>query len=199
MPKLAMDYSKTFIYKICCKDPAITDVYIGHTTNVVKRRCCHKHRCNNDKDKHYNIYVYQFIRDNGGWDNWDMIVLIELNCKDKNEALRNERKYLEELQATLNKVIPTRTTKEYNEQNKDKKIEYYEQNRYKILEQRKEYREHNKEKIAEANKEYAEQNKEKIAEYQKKYKEQNKDKKREYNQTYREKQRQAKLLNADNV
>ena len=157
MPKSAIDYSKTFIYKLCCNDPSITDVYVGHTTNVVKRRCQHKSVCNNISHKDHNTYVYQFIRNNGGWDNWTMIVLIELSCKDKNEALREERKHLEELQATLNKNIPSRNMKEY-----------YEQHKSIILEYNKEYTNQNKEKIAEYkkahNKKYREQNREKIRE-----------------------------------
>ena len=29
-----VDYSKSVIYKLCCKDPTITDIYIGSTTNM---------------------------------------------------------------------------------------------------------------------------------------------------------------------
>jgi len=143
MPKTTIDYSHTFIYKICCKDPTITDIYVGHTTNVVKRRQSHKCNCNTNTTEKYNRYVYQFIRNNGGWSNWTMIVLIELNCKDKNEALREERKYLEELKATLNKQKPTRTDKEYKEDH----TEYYKK-------QRSDYYLNNKEKLDEYNRIY---------------------------------------------
>ena len=191
MPLTAIDYSKTFIYKLCCKDPTITDIYIGHTTNVVKRRQQHKYSCNKDTKKDYNYYVYQFIRNNGGWDNFEMIVLVELNCKDKNEALREERKYLEELKATLNKQIPTRTYKEY-------RPIYTEQNKEKIAEQRKEYYEENKEIIVKQQQEYREQNRDKILEqkkaYAKKYREQNRDKCIEADRRYREKQKALKAL-----
>ena len=40
------DYNKTIIYRIVCKDATITDCYIGHTTNIVKRRQEHKNICN---------------------------------------------------------------------------------------------------------------------------------------------------------
>jgi hypothetical protein len=33
MPKQPMDYSKTIVYKICCKDVDVKDVYVGHTTD----------------------------------------------------------------------------------------------------------------------------------------------------------------------
>jgi hypothetical protein len=156
MPKTPIDYSHTFIYKICCKDPTITDIYVGHTTNIVKRRYSHTNSCNNISHKDHNSYVYQFIRDNGGWDNWDMIVLIELTCKDKNEALREERKYLEELKATLNKRIPSRTEKELRETitYKSKRSIYNTDHKETIKTQQREYYLNNKEKIDNWNREY---------------------------------------------
>ncbi len=86
MPKKDMDYCKMVIYKICCEDLNITDIYVGHTCNLVKRRCQHKTLCNNKKDKHHNLKVYQFIRANGGWDNWDVIEIDKCPCLDFEEA-----------------------------------------------------------------------------------------------------------------
>ena len=65
MPKVEIDYSNTIIYKITCKDPSITDVYVGHTTNFVQRKHCHKQSCNNNnwiKDKDiYEPHKYHFL------------------------------------------------------------------------------------------------------------------------------------------
>ena len=36
------------IYKIVCNDLSITDCYVGHTTDFVKRKCNHKIICNNE-------------------------------------------------------------------------------------------------------------------------------------------------------
>ena len=72
--KMPIDYSNACIYKICCKDLSVKDVYVGSTTNFVQRcqrRRDHKAVCNNEKGRDYNYYVYQFIRENGGWDNWE--------------------------------------------------------------------------------------------------------------------------------
>jgi len=124
MPKKDMDYSKTMIYKLCCKNPEINDVYIGHTTNYTKRKCQHKSHCNNTNSPKYNYRVYQFIRDNGNWDNWSMIVLEEYNCHNQREAESRERYWIENLNASLNCIIPTRTEKEYREQNSEKIKEY---------------------------------------------------------------------------
>ncbi len=67
MPKNKINYSNTIIYKLCCNDPEITDIYIGNTTNFTKRKNNHKSCCNNSNDKNHNFYVYQFIRNHGGW------------------------------------------------------------------------------------------------------------------------------------
>jgi len=68
-----MDYSKTVMYKIVCKDVEIKELYVGSTTSLVKRRYLHKSDCFNANSKRHNFYVYQFIRENGGWDNWEVI------------------------------------------------------------------------------------------------------------------------------
>lgn len=162
MPKTPIDYSKTIIYKICCKDPTITDVYVGHTTDLIKRRHAHKCSCCNPDNKGCNLYIYQFIRDNGGWDNWDVIMIEECNLNNHNEALKKERWWLDELKATLNKYIPSRTFEEWNK-------DYYQKNKDKIKDKNKEYRENNKDKNKDKNKEYNKQwyenNKGKIKEY----------------------------------
>ena len=77
-----INYDNTCFYKICCKDTNIKEIYIGQTTDFTRRKYSHGHACYNDKRPDYNMRVYKFIRDNGGWDNWDMI-LIE-NCKCEN-------------------------------------------------------------------------------------------------------------------
>ena len=186
MPIKNINYSKTIIYKICCNDLNITDCYIGHTTDFKSRKNSHKYKCNKEGSKGYNSRLYQYIRDNGGWDNWSMILIEEYNCNNKLEALKRERELIEELKSTLNFEIPSRTNKEYREDNKDKILEknkeYYEDNKDKIKERHKIYRENNKDKEKERHKIYSENNKEKI----KKYYEDNKDKIKERHKEYYE-------------
>jgi hypothetical protein len=120
MTKLPINYKKACIYEIVCKDVNITERYVGSTTNLIKRRGRHKSCCNNENCKQYNRYVYQFIRANGEWGNWD-VVLIEqvIDCKDKEHLHKRERFYIEEKKAELNKCIPLRTHKENYEENKE--------------------------------------------------------------------------------
>ena len=106
MPKTEIDYSNTVIYKITCKDPLVTDVYVGHTTNFVQRKHGHKQSCINEKSCNYNCKLYKAIRANGGWDNWVMEIVAFFNCNDHYEARIKEQEYFTSLNATLNSLEP---------------------------------------------------------------------------------------------
>jgi hypothetical protein len=165
MPKKAMNYSNNCVYKICCNDINITDCYVGSTTNLIERRRHHKCACNNENNKHYNYNVYKFIRDNGGWGNWT-VVLVESypECKSKEELLKFERYHMEKLEATLNSCVPGRTHKQYYKDNAEKIKQYNKNNSEKIKEYQKQYGKNNSEKIKEYAKEYYQNNIEKIKE-----------------------------------
>ena len=68
-------YENAVVYKLCCDDPEITDIYVGSTCNFTVRKYQHKTACNNQNAKEYNRNVYKFIRENGGWNNWSMIFI----------------------------------------------------------------------------------------------------------------------------
>ena len=127
-----------FFYKIVCKDLAISDFYIGHTTDFKKRKAEHKKKCNNENLSCLPIYL--FMRANGGWDNFDMILLERRSCQDTLDARRIERKFIEELKPSLNRHIPSRTPSEYYQENKEHMLEcvreYYKNNKEKIDEWR---------------------------------------------------------------
>jgi len=182
MPKVQTDYTNTIIYKLCCKDTSIKDIYIGHTTNIIQRKNNHRICCNNEDRNGYDRYVYQFIRNHGGWDNWELIPIEELNCKNKTEAVIKERQWIETLSSKLNCNNPITTKEEKDKQKQD----WYEENKDHILQKAKENYEENKEEKNEKAKQYAIKNKEKISEYQKEYSEQNKEKLSEQKKIYRE-------------
>jgi hypothetical protein len=183
MPRTNIDYSKTTIYKICCKDLDIKEIYVGHTTDMRRRKTEHRRKCNNENSKVYNFKVYQFIRENGGWDNWDMIEVERYNAIDGYDATKRERYWIEELKATLNSQLPTRTIKEYYELHKEILLQY-----------QKEYREINKEIIVEDRKKYRDKNKEILAEKSKKYRENNSDKLKEYEKNRKNKEERFEKL-----
>jgi hypothetical protein len=138
MPRVPIDYAKTMIYKIVCNDLSITECYVGHTTDFVRRKQCHKNRCANEKDKKHNLKIYKAIRDNEGWENWCIVEIEKFPCEDSFKACARERYYYEQQHSTLNMVFPQRNAKEYRDMNKEKKSE-----------NRKSYNLSNKEKIKE--------------------------------------------------
>ena len=171
MPQLPMNYNNSAIYKICCNDISITDVYVGNTTNFIKRKSHHKCACNNERDTAYNYNVYQFIRAHGNWANWSMIVVANFPCQSKNQLHTRERYHMELLNSTLNKVIPTRTEKEYKKDNEEHirvyQKEWYQENVEKKKACDKKYREENVEHPKAYIKECRKDNAEKIKEKRK--------------------------------
>ena len=138
------------VYKIYCKDPDVKDFYIGSTKDINNRKQRHKNNCNNEKRPHYNIYLYQFIRDHKGWENWNMDIIEEYPCLDNMELVKRERYWYDELKPSLNKYKPYRSKEERREYNKI----YSQEHRDKINERRKIRYEKNKDKIREKQKEY---------------------------------------------
>lgn len=180
MPRKPIDYSKTIMYKIVCKDLLVTKCYVGHTINFINRKCGHKTKCNNKNDKLYNSYVYTHIREYGGWENWEMIEIEKYPCLDVNEAHKRERYWIETLNAELNQFIPARTIEEKKEYNKEWIKNNIEERTEYMKIYNKEYREINIDKLKETDKIkskiYRENNKQKEYERHKKYQEENRDK-----------------------
>lgn len=115
MPRLKTDYSKIVIYKLVCKDYKVRDIYIGSTTDYTKRKSAHKYTCNNVSDKNYNNKTYKIIRENGGWNNWCMVLIENYPCINKREAEARERHWFDELNAKLNMYEPYTTDNNEND------------------------------------------------------------------------------------
>ena len=204
--KMPINYQNALIYKLECCDPNITDIYIGSTCNFNRRKTQHKYNCIKEQNKDYNIPVYQYIRETGGWYNWKMLLVKQIPARDKRHLNKIEAKYIRELGAKLNSAIPLRTKKEYYQENKEilteKKKIYVEKNKKKVkerkskwhyknrgkrLEEMKKYREKNKEKLREKNKEYRKTNKQALTEKKKIYYKTNKQNISEKHKEYCEK------------
>ena len=103
MPREAMDYYKCYIYKIkCLNDKKLK--YVGHTTKWDQRKYKHKFNCYNEKSGHYNLKLYQMIRENGGWEKFKMTEVEKYPCNDKREAEKRECEVMKELKASMNMV-----------------------------------------------------------------------------------------------
>jgi len=159
------DYSNGKIYKIECN--ITNDVYYGSTRKSLSDRMRqHKttRHCTSIK-----------IIDRG---NYTCKIIEEYPCNSRLELETRERWWIEN-NVCINKSIPTRTAKEYQQDNKEQitqqRKQHYQDNREYLLQKRKEYQQENKEQIAQYNKEYQQDNKEQLAQQRKEYYEQNKE------------------------
>ena len=132
-----------YIYKICCDD--LPDfVYVGSTKAFRQRKNKHKEDCYNENSKKYNFKLYTTIRDNGGWDNWRMVILED--CGEV--SLTQSRIKEEEHRVKLNGNLNMKKCHQTEEQKKEYDKEYKKTNE-KYKENQREYREKNKDKIME--------------------------------------------------
>jgi len=187
------DYSKSKIYKIVCNITGL--IYIGSTSQPLCRRIQdHKYDYKdylNKKSYSSCLTSFKILENN----NYNIILVEDFPCERKEQLLARERFWIENTKC-VNKMVPTRTKKEwredhkeeikqYRENNKEKIKQYLEEHKEKIKEYQKEYHEKNKEEIKKGKSEYYFKNKEKIIKKQKEYKnewrENNKEKIKEYN------------------
>ena len=126
------------VYKLFCKD--LDGFYIGSSMNFHNRQQKHKYSWNDEKSKEYNKKLYKYIRDNGGFDEWNFEILEMGEYEDKYCMKDRERYFIETLIPTLNCAIPNRTNEEWREDNKDKVYNYkkkYADNNKKLISNRR--------------------------------------------------------------
>ena len=172
------NYNTSHIYNIYCNDTSIKNHYVGSSNSLSYRKIQHKHNCNNENSRKYNIPLYQFIRSNGGWDNFSFEVLEEYPCENKEELLKREEHWIQQynfdyLLNCYRANIPIEELKEYKKQwsrqyyinNAVEKKEYSKNyrinNSIPIKERSKKYRINNAVELKEKNKQYRINNKEK--------------------------------------
>jgi hypothetical protein len=179
-----MGYENGKIYKLVSN---VSDkVYYGSTINPLHMRLL-QHRASSNK------CASKSIIDDGSHD----IVLVEwCECDSRKELHARERYHIENNEC-INKTIPTRTSKQYKLDNKDrlvqyrldnkdKIVQYRLDNRDKIAERHRHYYQDNKDRIENREKQYRLDNRDKIADRGKQYRLDNKDTIREKNKQYRE-------------
>lgn len=190
MPRVAIDFSKTVIYHFVCKDEMIKCSYVGSTTNFVKRKATHKCSFHNDNKNH--LKLYQTIRENGGWDNWELKPLEEFPCENKTQQVIREQFWIDQFKPDLN----SRTSYTHPEIRKEihntYTIEWRKNNQDKVKEQQTKYRKEHKEEAKVMNSKYYathkddEEYKAKQAERVIKYREEHKEEVKKYNAKYTE-------------
>jgi len=98
MPPQNINYANNCIYKIVCKDDNVKDLYVGRTCDPVRRKAQHK----NHSIKNRDGYLYHCINNNGGWENWDFIIIEKYPTIDSSDACKREEYWVCELMASLN-------------------------------------------------------------------------------------------------
>lgn len=112
MPKTPIDFSKTIIYGITHVDDSKPFLYVGSTTDLVRRRYKHKHACVCPTSKSHNLKLYRIIRENGGWADFKMCPIEEFPCANKIEAEIREREIADILGGNMNSKRPRLTEEE---------------------------------------------------------------------------------------
>jgi len=108
MPEI--DYSKTVVYKIKCKQPEIKAVYFGHTTSFRKCKYDIHNNCINSKAGE----MYDTIRANGGFDNWTITVVERYReCMTKRDAILRVEKFYNEQNDNNTQPPPDNNSNEF--------------------------------------------------------------------------------------
>jgi hypothetical protein len=132
------DFSKAVIYGLYCKDKNVLEIYIGSARDRNKREKNHKDKWNNENDIiKYNIKLYNYIRENGGWDNWIFKVIEEYPCENRTELRIREQYHYDLLKPALNMRRPYIPEEEWEEYHKNYDAKRYQDNREKINNKKK--------------------------------------------------------------
>ena len=112
---------------------------MGHTTNFKQRKADHKKNCYNEENRNFNLKLYTMIRENDGFEMFKMIEVEKYPCNDRREPEKKEDELMKESKATMNKIKSFRTEED--------KIQYKEEYKKGIQEQRKQNNEDSEEKL----------------------------------------------------
>ena len=142
-----VNYANGKIYRIVCN--LTNKEYIGSTSVPLSKRLT-QHRNNYkrylNKNHHY-VSSFEVLQN----ENYSIILIENIECKNKEELLRCERFYIEKSNNCTNNKLPIRSQKEYIECNKEllkeKSMNYREKNKDILKIRKKEYWEKNKDEI----------------------------------------------------
>ena len=155
MPPSPSHYINSVIYTIQHREiPEL--LYVGSTSCFLTRFNVHKYNCNNITSKHYEQKLYQIIRENGGWNTFNMSIYKKYPCYNRDALLIEEDNCIDELKPLLNKNRAYLTVA----QKKQYQIDYKKKDEYKLNYKGyyKLYYQNNKQKY----KEYYQTNKEQL-------------------------------------
>ena len=77
-------------------------VYIGSTTDLKRRKRQHKYHCSTPTSDKHMFRMYKYVRDNGGFDNWEITSLMNLINPSDRARYTLEQHLMIQYGATLN-------------------------------------------------------------------------------------------------
>ena len=165
------DFSNSIIYHIRHMESKEV-VYVGSTTNFFIRKAKHKYLWNKEGN-HFTFPIYCHIRNNGGFDCFEVIPIQSLKLENKTQLLIAEQVEIDKHQTLVNRNKAHITIEELKEYYKkwrkehkaeikeiaEKKKQYYQEHKAEIKEKAKLYNQDHKEEIAEKKKQYYQEKK----------------------------------------
>ena len=160
------DFSNCYIYHIIDSNKVVH--YVGSTSNINSRKSKHKYECNNQNRPNYHYNIYKYIRENGGWDSFEMIPIRRIqNISNTTDLRIAEREEMEKFTGLKNMIGSYTSPEEHLEQMRN----WYENNKERHKETDRKWRENNKERKKETDRKWREKNAEKLSEYMKRWRE----------------------------
>ena len=108
-----------YIYEIKSNDKSITGLYIGSTWDMAKRIIDHSSSCYNEKYHGYNLPVYKYIRENGGFHTFNMKVIDSGECQDLTELECGEQFYID-MAGGIDNLLNDRDAQQDKQKRKEK-------------------------------------------------------------------------------
>ena len=148
------------VYKIVCKDPTITEFYIGSTNNLDRRISQHERRYNNTNSPKSNYKVYKFIRQHEGLSNWEINPIEIYECEmTKLELRKNEQFYIDEYKPQLNTCYAIGENKEEHKKKtkiwRENNVEHIKEYNKKMKEHYSKWRKDNREELLKKKRDYS--------------------------------------------
>ena len=118
------------------------DIYIGSSKNIKMRLQAHKYSCNDIGNDKYNLKVYKFIRENGGFENWKYHIIESFDVLPEGRGLMEREDYwMLELKPTLN-------SQRANHCRSDRNKEYHQKHREKLNTRKKKWNNDNQARLS---------------------------------------------------
>jgi len=130
------DFNNSIIYHIRHMESKEV-VYVGSTTQFPQRKTAHKYDYNHEERKQFTIPIYCHIRDNGGFDCFEVIPIQSLKLENKTQLLIAEQEEIDKHRTLVNSRKARMTIEDRKEECKKYTKLYYQENKEIVNEKQK--------------------------------------------------------------